>query len=287
MSSPARAIAVGSDGGGPAFGGGGPLALIAGPCVIESEPLALETAHALKGLASRLGLPFVYKSSYRKDNRSSREFYEGPGLAKGLAVLARVREEVGVPVLSDVHGVEEVGPAAEVLDVLQIPAYLSQQTSLAVACGETGLAVNVKKGQFVAPEDMEKAVRKIESTGNKRIIVTERGTTFGYRQLVVDMRALPILSRLGYPVVFDATHAVRIYGRPSADPAGGEPEFIPALARAAVAVGCDGVFLETHPDPTKALCDAASQIPLERLPKLLESLLAIDRARRAALEGAS
>jgi 2-dehydro-3-deoxyphosphooctonate aldolase (KDO 8-P synthase) len=287
MTMPSRAIAVGSDGGGPAFGGGGPLALIAGPCVIESEALALETAHALKGLASRLGLPFLYKSSYRKDNRSSREFYEGPGLAKGLAVLARVREEVGVPVLSDVHGVEEVGPASEVLDVLQIPAYLSQQTSLAVACGETGLAVNVKKGQFVAPEDMEKAVRKIESTGNKRILVTERGTTFGYRQLVVDMRALPILSRFGYPVIFDATHAVRIYGRPSADPSGGEPEFIPALARAAVAVGCDGVFLETHPDPSKALCDAASQIPLERLPRLLESLLAIDRARRAAAEGAA
>ncbi len=282
MSAAPRAIPVGADGRGPTIGGGGPLALIAGPCVIESEALALETARALKEIAARLGLPFVYKSSYRKDNRSSREFYEGPGLAKGLAILARVREEVGVTVLSDVHGVSEVGPAAEALDVLQIPAYLSQQTSLAVACGETGLAVNMKKGQFVAPEDMENTVRKIESTGNARILVTERGTTFGYRQLVVDMRALPILARLGYPVVFDATHAVRIYGRPSADPTGGEPEFIPALARAAVAVGCDALFLETHPDPAKALCDAASQIALERLPRLLESLLAIDRARRVA-----
>jgi 2-dehydro-3-deoxyphosphooctonate aldolase (KDO 8-P synthase) len=228
----------------------------------------------------------VYKSSYAKDNRSSTEFYGGPGLAKGLEILARVRDDAGVPVLSDVHSVAEVAPAARLLDVLQIPAYLSQQTSLAVACGETGKPVNVKKGQFVAPEDMEKVVRKIESTGNREIVLTERGACFGYRQLVVDMRSLPILRKTGCPVVFDATHAVRLYGRPSADPAGGEPEFVPLLARAAVAAGCDAVFLETHPNPAEALCDASSQLPLARLPRLLESLLAIDRARRA-FEGAA
>jgi len=286
MTAATRVVRVGP-GGGVAIGGGGPLALIAGPCVIESESLALDTARALKEIAARLGIPLVYKSSYTKDNRSSRDFYEGPGLAKGLEILARVRDEVGVPVLSDVHSAAEAGPAGEVLDVLQIPAYLSQQTSLAVACGETGRAVNVKKGQFVAPEDIEKTVRKIESTGNRSILLTERGSSFGYRHLVVDMRSLAIMARAGCPVVFDATHAVRIYGRPSADPAGGEPEFIPLLARSAVAAGCDAVFLETHPDPASALCDASSQLPLARLARLLEALLAIDRARRAFAEGAA
>jgi 2-dehydro-3-deoxyphosphooctonate aldolase (KDO 8-P synthase) len=264
------------------IGGGGPLALIAGPCVLEDLPMAIDTAIAIRDVARGLGMPFVFKSSYTKDNRSSVDFYRGPGLAKGLEMLARVREEAGVPVLSDVHAASEAAPAARVLDVLQIPAYLSQQTSLALACGETGKVVNVKKGQFVAPEDMAKSVAKIESTGNRSILLTERGSSFGYRHLVVDMRALAILARTGYPVIFDATHAVRIYGRPSADPSGGEPEFIPLLARAAVAAGCDGVFIETHPAPERAKCDAASQLRLDRLPQLLETLVAIDRARRTS-----
>lgn len=262
------------------IGGGGALALIAGPCVIEGQSLALEVAFALKEIAARLGMPFVYKSSYTKDNRSSVDYYQGPGLSKGLEILARVRDDADVAVLSDVHGAAEAAPAASVLDMLQIPAYLSQQTSLALACGETGKPVNVKKGQFIAPEDMAKVAAKIASTGNEAISLTERGSSFGYRQLVVDMRALSILARTGYPVVFDATHAVRIYGRPSADPTGGEPEFIPLLARAAVAAGCDAVFLEAHPDPANARCDASSQMALSKVEPLLATLVAIDAARR-------
>ena len=274
-----RAVRVGAGARAARLGGGGGLALIAGPCVIEDESLALEVAFALKEIASRLGMPFIYKSSYAKDNRSSVDFYQGPGLAKGLEILARVRDDAGVAVVSDVHGASEAAPAARVLDMLQIPAYLSQQTSLAIACGETGKPINVKKGQFVAPEDMEKAVAKIASTGNRDITLTERGSSFGYRQLVVDMRSLAILARTGCPVVFDATHAVRIYGRPSADPAGGEPEFIPLLARAAVAAGCDAIFIETHPNPLNARCDAASQMPLAKVEGLLSTLVAIDAAR--------
>ena len=261
-----------------AVGGGSPLTLIAGPCVIESERLSLEVAEAVAGMARRLGVGFIFKASYTKDNRSSVEYFQGPGQEEGLRVLEKVRRETGVPVLSDVHAAAEVGAAAEVLDILQIPAYLSQQTSLALAVGRTGKPVNVKKGQFAAPEDMSAVVGKIESTGNRKILLTERGCCFGYRTLVVDFRSLAILRRFGYPVVFDVTHSVRVYGRPSKDAAGGMPEFIPLLARAGVAAGADAVFIETHPDPEKGLCDASSMWPLGKLETLLETLIAIREA---------
>lgn len=269
--------------GGARFGEEGPLALIAGPCVVEGEEITLRTAEKIRQTAGRLGLPFVFKSSFRKDNRSSAENYEGPGMEEGLRILEKVRKEVGVPVLSDVHTPAQVGPAAEVLDVLQIPAYLSQQTELLQTAARTGKPVNIKKGQFIAPEDMKGSVGKVEAAGGKAILLTERGTCFGYRQLVVDMRSLAVMRGHGYPVVFDVTHSVRIYGRPSADPAGGTPEHIPLLARAGVAAGCDGLFLETHPDPAKALCDASSQLPLGVLEKLLEGLVRIHEARREAV----
>jgi len=267
--------------GGARFGAEGKLALIAGPCVIESEELTLRTAEAIRRIAEKLGVPFVFKSSYRKDNRSSVEFFEGPGLEAGLAVLDRVKREVGVPVLSDVHTPAQAAPAAEVLDALQIPAYLSQQTELLLAAARTGKAINIKKGQFVAPEDLIHSVRKVESAGNRNILLTERGSCFGYRTLVVDMRSLAVLRGHGYPAVFDVTHSVRVYGKPSADPAGGTPEHIPLLARAGVAAGCDALFIETHPDPSRALCDAASMLPLARLEKLLAQLLRVHEASRA------
>jgi len=256
-------------------GAGAPLAVIAGPCVIESEDQSLAVAEKVSRMARELGLGYIFKSSYTKDNRSSADFYSGPGLDEGLRILEKVRREVGVPVLSDVHCRSEVAAAAEVLDVVQIPAYLSQQTALALAVGRSARAVNVKKGQFTAPEDMGAVVRKIESTENRNLMLTERGSCFGYRTLVVDYRSLAILRRFGYPVVFDATHSVRVYGRPSKDPSGGEPEYIPLLARAAVAAGCDAVFIETHPEPERALCDASSMWVLDRLKPLLEQLRAI------------
>jgi 2-dehydro-3-deoxyphosphooctonate aldolase (KDO 8-P synthase) len=261
--------------------GDGRLALIAGPCVIETEELTLRTAAEVRRVTAKLGISFVFKSSYRKDNRSSVEYYEGPGPEEGLRILEKVKKEIGVPVLSDIHTPAQAPAAAEVLDVLQIPAYLSQQTELLLAAARTGKTINVKKGQFVAPEDMIHSVRKIESTGNRSILLTERGSCFGYRTLVVDMRSLAILRGHGYPAVFDATHAVRVYGKPSADPAGGTPEHIPLLARGAVAAGCDALFLETHPEPAKALCDAASQHPLARLEPLLATLLRIHEASRS------
>jgi len=272
--------------GGVRFGDGG-LSLIAGPCVVETEDLTLRTAEKVRSVAAKLGIPFVFKSSYRKDNRSSVDYYEGPGQEEGLRILEKVRRETGVPVLSDVHTPDQVRAAAEVLDVLQIPAYLSQQTELLLTAARTGKPINIKKGQFVAPEDMLHSVRKVESVGNRSILLTERGSSFGYRTLVVDMRSLSILRGHGYPAVFDATHAVRVYGKPSADPAGGTPEHIPLLARAAVAAGCDAVFLETHPEPAKALCDAASQLPLARLEGLLAVLLRIHEAARGGGGGAS
>ncbi|MBN1826366.1 MAG: 3-deoxy-8-phosphooctulonate synthase [Candidatus Eisenbacteria bacterium] len=264
------------------FGEPGSLCLIAGPCVIESSDITLRTAERIRDVAERLGMPFVFKSSYRKDNRSSVEHFPGPGLEEGLAILDRVKREFGVPVLSDVHTPAQVPAAADVLDVIQIPAYLSQQTELLLAAARTGKPINLKKAQFIAPEDLIHSVRKIESAGNHAILLTERGTCFGYRQLVVDMRSLSILRGHGYPVVFDVTHSVRVYGRPSADPAGGTPEHIPLLARAGVAAGCDALFLETHPEPREALCDAASMLPLDRLEPLLAGLLGIHRARLEA-----
>ncbi|MCH7760834.1 3-deoxy-8-phosphooctulonate synthase [candidate division TA06 bacterium] len=254
-----------------------PLALIAGPCVIESEKGALSAAEKIKRIAEDLHIGFIYKSSYKKDNRSSPTSYSGPGLKEGLRILKRVEEEFDIPVLSDVHCQEEVQPASEVLDVIQIPAYLSQQTGLTLAVGRTGKVVNVKKGQFIAPENMKNVIGKLEHTGNQKILLTERGTCFGYSNLVVDMRSFPILRGLGYPVIFDVTHTVRIYGRPSNDPTGGTPQFIPYLARAGVGAGCDGIFIETHPNPKEALCDGYSMLPLSHLKELLQQLQEIDQ----------
>jgi 2-dehydro-3-deoxyphosphooctonate aldolase (KDO 8-P synthase) len=268
---------------------GGPrLTVISGPCVIEDRDICFEAAREMKRITDTLGLNYIFKSSFQKDNRSSASSYQGPGLEKGLQILQDIKDQVGVPVLSDVHYPDQVGPAAGVLDVIQIPAYLSQQTDLALAVGKTGKPVNVKKGQFTAPQDMKGAVSKIRATGNHSIILTERGSCFGYRRLVVDMRSLPIMRSLGCPVVFDATHAIRIYGYPSSDPKGGEPEFVPCLARAAVACGVDGLFLEVHPEPSKALCDAASMLPLGTVEGLLAEVSELDRLVRGfGREGSS
>jgi len=257
--------------------GGDVFTVIGGPCVIEDLDTCLEVGTHLKAVTRELGLNFIFKSSYEKDNRSSASGFKGPGLEDGLRILGEVKSRLDVPVLSDVHCREQVEQAAEVLDVIQIPAYLSQQTELALAVGRSGRVVNVKKGQFVAPEDMKAVVSKIRSTGNTNIILTERGSSFGYRRLVVDMRALPIMRSLDCPVIFDATHSVRIYGHPSSDPAGGEPQFIPCLARAATACGVDGLFLETHPEPKRAMCDSSSMLPLVRVHWLLSQVAAIDK----------
>lgn len=257
------------------IGGGNPLALIAGPCVIEGQQMLIDTAGTIKEICDRLGIPFIFKSSFTKDNRSSVDYYQGPGLEEGLAMLAEVKRQVGVPVLSDIHNPYQAEPAAKVLDVIQIPAYMSMQTSLTLAAARTGKVVNVKKGQFLHPQDMEKVVKKIESTGNHKILLTERGNVFGYHNLVVDMRSFPIMRGLGYPVVFDVTHSIRIYGVPSSSPEGGTPWFVPYLARAGVAAGVDAVFIETHPDCKNALCDASSMWPLQRLEELLTQIKAI------------
>ena len=251
------------------IGVGHPLALIAGPCVIEKDDLMMKTAEALVELTRRLEIPFIFKSSYEKDNRSTVEFYRGPGIDKGLALLRKVKETFGVPVTSDIHRVEDVAPAAEVLDLVQIPAYLCQQTSLLLAAGESGRPINVKKGQFLAPHNMKSAVDKLRSVGCENILVTERGSSFGYNRLVNDFTSIPIMRDLGCPVVYDATHSVRLYGTPSKDPKGGEPQFIPFLARAGIAAGSDVLFMETHPEPSVALCDAASQFPLPRMDWML------------------
>lgn len=258
------------------IGGEAPLALIAGPCVLEDEGTVMRTAEEVKKIADRLKMPFIFKASYRKDNRSSAKSYQGPGLDEGLRLLQEVKKRFDLPVLSDVHYPEEVGPAAEVLDVIQIPAYLCMQTELTLKVAKTGKVVNVKKGQFLAPEDVGHIVKKIEEAGNDRILLTERGTCFGYHNLVVDFKSLPVMRSLGHPVVFDVTHTIRKYGKPSSDPAGGSPEFIEPLARAGVAAGCDAIFIETHPDPCQAKCDAASMLPLSRLERLLECLVEID-----------
>lgn len=257
-----------------------PIVLIAGPCVIESEELVLRTAEAVKKLADRYGMPYILKSSFLKDNRSSSTSYQGPGLEEGLRILQKAKQELGIPVLSDIHNEHQAKAAAEVLDVLQIPAYLSMQTSLTVAAARTGRVINVKKGQFLDPHDMKNVIQKIEHEGNERILLTERGTFFGYHNLVVDFRSLPIMRGLGYPVVIDPTHAIRVYGISSSDPRGGHPEFVPALTRAAVAAGCEAVFIETHPNCSEALCDAASMWPLQKLEKLLIQIKRIDELRK-------
>lgn len=262
------------------IGGGAPLALIAGPCVMEDESVVLSTAEAIKKIADKLKIGLIFKSSYKKDNRSSAKSYQGPGLEAGLKLLEKVKKQFDVPVLSDVHYPEEVAACAQVLDVIQIPAYLCMQTELTLKVAKTGKVVNVKKGQFLAPEDVGHIVKKIEETGNTNILLTERGSSFGYHNLVVDYKALPIMRSLGYPVVFDVTHTIRKYGKPSSDPKGGSPEFIEPLARAGVACGCDAIFIETHPKPCEAKCDAASMLELSKLERLLESLMELDAVAR-------
>ncbi len=251
------------------------LFIIAGPCVIEKESIMMETAEKLKKMAERLDLPFIFKSSYIKDNRSSVDFYPGPGLEEGLKMLQKVKDAFDVPVISDVHQASEVNAAAEVLDIIQIPAYLCMQTSLVTAAAKTQKAINVKHGQFLAPENMIKPIQKIEHYGNKNIMVTERGYVFGYNDLIVDPRSFYELQQTGYPVVFDITHCIRKYGIPSSDPNGGTRQYLGPIARAGVAAGIDGIFIEAHPDCTNALCDAASQYPLDKLEEFLKPLIEI------------
>jgi 2-dehydro-3-deoxyphosphooctonate aldolase (KDO 8-P synthase) len=251
------------------------LFLISGPCVIEEERIMMETAEKLKKMAEKLAIPLIYKSSFQKDNRSDVSFYQGPGLEAGLRILEKIKNSFGLPVLSDVHYPDQVKAAAEVLDVIQIPAYLCMQTTLVVAAAETGKTVNLKHGQFLAPENMVKPVRKVESAGNEKILLTERGYTFGYNDLVVDPRSFYHLQKTGYPVIFDITHSIRKYGIPSADPGGGARQYLNVLARAGVAAGVDGIFIEAHPCPSEALCDAASQYDVNELEEFIKPLLEI------------
>ncbi len=263
------------------IGSGNPLVLIAGPCVLEGEAIVMEIARQLKELCGSLKIPLIFKASYEKDNRGSEKSYKGPGLKEGLKVLDKVKQKVDLPVLSDVHRLEDVDQAKKVLDIIQVPAFLCQQTSLLLRVGAAGKVVNIKKGQFVAPENMAGAVKKIYSTGNHQVLLTERGTCFGYNKLVSDFCSIPIMQGIGCPVIFDATHVIRNYGIPSEDPRGGSPEYVPHLSRAAVAVGCDGLFLETHPRPSEALCDASSMIPLDKMESLLTQAKAIHDMVRA------
>ena len=250
------------------IGGKAPLVLIAGPCVIENESSAVRHAKAIKAIADRLDIPYIYKSSYDKANRTSMRSYRGPGIKKGIQILKKVKEETGVPILSDVHCREELDAAAKVLDVIQIPAFLSRQTDFIIAAAKTGKVINIKKGQFMAPWDVKFAIEKAESAGNRSIVITERGVSFGYNNLVSDMRALPLLGELGYPVIFDATHSVQLPGG-QGKASGGEVRFVPVLARAAVAAGCDGLFLEVHEDPECALCDGPNSLAVKSLEELL------------------
>ena len=257
-----------------------PCFLIAGPCVIESEQLALDTAGELKALTQRLGIPFIYKSSFDKANRSSHSSFRGLGIEEGLRILAAVKEQIGVPVLTDVHEDTPLHEVASVVDVMQTPAFLCRQTNFIRAVAEQGLPVNIKKGQFLAPWDMKNVVNKAKATGNEQIMVCERGVSFGYNNLVSDMRSLVIMRETGCPVVFDATHSVQLPGG-QGDCSGGQREFVPTLAKAAVAVGIAGLFMETHPDPDKALSDGPNAWPLDRMAELLEVLCAIDRTVKA------
>jgi 2-dehydro-3-deoxyphosphooctonate aldolase (KDO 8-P synthase) len=265
-----REISVGSL----RIGGNQPLFLIAGPCVIESEAHCTLLAERLARIAAEKKIPLIFKASYDKANRSSLASYRGPGLAEGLRILRKVKERFSLPILTDVHDPSQVAPAAEVCDVLQIPAFLSRQTDLLLAAGKSGRVINLKKGQFLSPWEMANAVEKVASTGNERVLVTERGTSFGYQNLVVDMRSFPILRKLGCPVVFDVTHSVQLPGA-EGTASGGQPEFIEPLARAGTAVGVDGLFLEVHDNPPKALSDGSNALPLEQLGSLLERLTRI------------
>jgi 2-dehydro-3-deoxyphosphooctonate aldolase (KDO 8-P synthase) len=261
-------------------GTGQPLLFIAGPCVIESEQLVLDVGRRLADLAERLGVPIVFKSSFDKANRTSVESFRGPGLAAGLEILAKVKSATGLPVLTDIHEPHQAAPAAEVCDILQVPAFLARQTDLVQAIAEAtaraGGVVNIKKPQFTAPEDMQHAIKKCEAFGNPRVLLTERGTTFGYGRLINDMRAIPVMQGLGTPVIFDATHSVQL---PGGQTTGGQRQMVAFLARAAVACGCDGVFFETHPEPDRAKSDGPNMLRLDELPALIRQLLRL----RAAL----
>lgn len=273
---PIRPIPIGAL----SIGAGEPLVLIAGPCVIESETHAMKMAERLVKIAAKAKVPFIFKASYDKANRSSGSSFRGPGLAGGLEILRKIEARFRVPVLTDIHEPAQARIAAEVCDVLQVPAFLSRQTDLLIAAGETGRVVNLKKGQFLSPWEMANAVAKVKSTGNNKVIVTERGVSFGYNNLVVDMRSFPILAKTGCPVVFDVTHSVQLPGG-QGKASGGEPEFIEPLARAGTAVGVDGIFLEVHDRPEEALSDGSNALRLERLPGLLEKLTAIAKLVRS------
>ncbi len=249
------------------------LFLISGPCVIEDESIMMQTAETIKEVTEKLKIPVIYKSSFMKDNRSSVDYYVGPGIDKGLKILQKIKEEFGFPILTDIHYPEQVEAVSQVVDVIQIPAYLVMQTSLTVAAGNTGKAVNLKHAQFLAPENMIKPVKKVESTGNKNILLTERGYAFGYNDLIVDPRSFYEMKQTGYPVIFDVTHSIRKYGIPSSDPSGGARQYLDVLARAGVAAGVDGLFVEVHPCPNEALCDAASQLDMKNLEEFLKPLL--------------
>jgi 2-dehydro-3-deoxyphosphooctonate aldolase (KDO 8-P synthase) len=263
------------------IGGGHPLVLIGGPCVIESEAHAVELGLAIAEIARRCGVPYIFKASFDKANRTSVQSYRGPGLGDGLRILAEVKARVGAPILTDIHEPTQAAPVAEVADILQIPAFLCRQTDLLLAAAATGRAVNIKKGQFLAPQDIRHAIDKVASTGNVRVIVTERGATFGYHNLVVDMRAFPIIRRFGYPVVFDVTHSLQLPGAGDGVTAG-QAEYIDTLAPAGVAAGVDGVFLEIHDHPARARSDALNALALDRLEPLLRLLTRIDAVRREA-----
>jgi len=260
------------------FGGKNPLALIAGPCVIESRELCMDMAKRLCAMAKKLNVPFVFKASYDKANRTSIHSFRGPGLAKGLEILAEIKAKYNVPVLTDIHSEQEIPLVAQVADIIQIPAFLCRQTDIVVAAGESGRTVNVKKGQFLAPWDMKNVVRKIEETGNTKILLTERGVSFGYNTLVADMRSLLIMRELGYPVVFDCPHSVQSPGG-AGESSGGDGKYAPYLAKAAVAVGVDGIFLETNVDPSKALSDKANAMPFADVPGLWKKLNAINEVK--------
>jgi 2-dehydro-3-deoxyphosphooctonate aldolase (KDO 8-P synthase) len=249
------------------------LFLISGPCVIEDELIMMKTAEKLKEVSQRLNIKVIYKSSFTKDNRSSLSYYQGPGLAEGIEILAKIKEQFGFPVLTDIHSPDQAQATAEVCDVLQIPAYLCMQSSLLVAAAKTGRVINIKHGQFIAPDNMKHPIQKCIDSGNDQVILTERGYVFGYNDLIVDPRAFYHMNNIGYPVVFDVTHSVRKYGIPSSDKKGGAREFLPVLAKAAAASGIDGMFIETHPEPEKALCDAASQLCMYDLEEFLKPII--------------
>ena len=253
-----------------------PLLLISGPCVIENYDITFEVAAHLKQVSQDLNIPFLFKASYDKANRTSLDSYRGPGIKEGLKILARIKNELGVQIISDVHRIREVAEAAEILDVIQIPAFLCRQTDFILEVGRSNKPVNIKKGQFVAPMDMQNVVRKIRSTGNQQILLTDRGTVFGYNNLVVDMRGIPMMQQTGCPVIFDATHSVQLPGGQGSS-SGGQREYAPILARAAIAAGADGVFLEVHPEPDKALCDGPNSLQLAGVAKLLKQLVAIHK----------